>query len=112
MAKKKNLKQKLQEAKKEVESVSTETKSNVKEVISSSENSGMLFHKDNYILMGAGLLIILIGFMLMAGGKHPDPNVFDKEALFSFRRITLAPLLVLIGFAVEGYAILKKPSTK
>jgi hypothetical protein len=111
MAKKKNLKQRLKETKQEVEEVTSE----VKATISTSEKSnassmGMLFHKENYMLMGVGLVLILVGFMLMAGGKHPDPNVFDKEALFSFRRITLAPILVLLGFAVEGYAIFKKPS--
>lgn len=108
MAKKKNLKQKLKEAQKEVEEIKADVKTATP---TSSNNDTMLFNKENYILMGAGLLLILVGFLLMAGGKHPDPAVFDKEALYSFRRITLAPILVLLGFAVEGYAILKKPST-
>jgi hypothetical protein len=73
---------------------------------------GFYFSKDNYIFMGIGLVLIFVGFILMAGGKSADPNVFNGEELYSFRRITLAPILVLLGFAVEGYAILKKPSTK
>ncbi len=112
MAKKKNLKQKLNEASKEVASAQAEVKSTVQSATqTASSSNNMLFHKENYLLMGAGLVLIFIGFLLMAGGKSADPNVFDKDALFSFRRITLAPILVLLGFAVEGYAILKKPST-
>lgn len=68
-----------------------------------------LFDKSNYMLMGLGLVLIIIGYLLMAGGKSPDPNEFDAEALYSFRRITLAPILVLAGFVVEIYAIMKNP---
>lgn len=70
-----------------------------------------LFDRSNYMWMGIGLLCIVIGYMLMAGGKSPDPNVFDDDALYSFRRITLAPIMVLGGFVIEIYAILKKPKT-
>jgi hypothetical protein len=112
MAKKKNLKEKLQNTQKEVNSVMPKTETVVPKTSSVSESSGMLFHKENYVLMGAGIVLILLGFVLMAGGRHPDPNVFDADALYSFRRITLAPILVLLGFAVEGYAILKKPSAQ
>ena len=59
-----------------------------------------------YIAIGAGIL--LIGFLLMAGGKSDDPNVFNPE-VFSFRRITLAPIIVVGGFAFIGWAIMKKP---
>ncbi len=84
-----------------------------KATTSSEKNiEGFYFSKDNYIFMGIGLALIFLGFILMAGGKSADPNVFNGEELYSFRRITLAPILVLLGFAVEGYAILKKPSTK
>jgi hypothetical protein len=54
-------------------------------------------------------LLLIIGFALMVGGKSSDPHVFKYEELYSFRRITLAPVFVLAGFAVEVYAILKKP---
>jgi membrane-bound ClpP family serine protease len=64
--------------------------------------------KENYKLILIGFVIIIIGFLLMIGGGSDDPNVFD-ESIFSFRRITLAPLVVLFGFAFEIYAIMKKP---
>ncbi len=75
------------------------------------QNLPFLFDKQNYILMGVGLAVIILGYILMSGGRSADPNVFDADALYSFRRITLAPVLVLIGLAIEGYAIMKKPST-
>ena len=64
--------------------------------------------KSNFILMGIGLAVIILGFILMAGGKSDDPNVFN-ESMFSFTRITIAPLLVFAGFVFEIYAIMKKP---
>ena len=64
--------------------------------------------KENYILLAIGFVIIIIGFLLMMGGRSEDPNVFNEE-IFSFRRITLAPLVVLFGFLFEIYAIMKKP---
>ena len=56
-----------------------------------------------------GLGIIALGFILMAGGGSDDPNVFD-ESIFSWRRIRLAPTLVLIGFGIQIYAILLNPN--
>ena len=64
--------------------------------------------KENYILLIIGFVIIMIGFLLMMGGKSDDPNVFNPE-IFNFRRITLAPILVLFGFVFEIWAIMKKP---
>lgn len=65
------------------------------------------FGKENYILMLVGLAFIVIGFALMTGGGSDDPAVWDPS-IFSFRRITLAPVLVMIGFGIEIFAILKK----
>jgi hypothetical protein len=56
-----------------------------------------------------GFVIIIVGFLLMVGGKSTDPNIFNEKELFSFRRITIAPIIVLIGFAFEIWAIMKKP---
>ncbi len=67
--------------------------------------------KENYILLIVGFLIIVVGFALMIGGKSDDPNVFNPD-IFSFRRITLAPVIVLFGFAFEIWAIMKKPGGK
>jgi len=64
--------------------------------------------KQNYKLMAIGFAIIVVGFILMAGGRSDNPNVFSGD-IFSFRRITLAPLVVLAGFVFEVYAIMKKP---
>ncbi len=67
-----------------------------------------LFGKRNYIIMLIGLLVIALGFILMAGGGSDDPAVFNEE-IYNFRRIRIAPTLVLIGFAIEIYAILANP---
>ena len=64
--------------------------------------------KENFKYIAIGVGIFVIGFMLMAGGKSLDPNVFNPE-IFSFRRITLAPIIVVGGFAFIGWAIMKKP---
>lgn len=68
----------------------------------------MAFVKQNYMLMIIGVVLIIVGYMLMAGGKSEDPNVFNGDEIFSFRRITLAPIVVLLGYAIEVYAIVKK----
>lgn len=72
------------------------------------DNSGFAFSRINYILLIAGVIIIFIGFLLMVGGGSSDPNVFNPE-IFSERRITVAPIVVLLGFAIEVVAILYKP---
>ncbi|WP_297087017.1 DUF3098 domain-containing protein [uncultured Draconibacterium sp.] len=72
------------------------------------ETGGFALGKENYKLMAIGFAVIVLGFILMAGGGSDDPNVFSED-IFSFRRITLAPILLLIGFAFEIYAIMKKP---
>jgi len=68
-----------------------------------------LFDKENYMWMIAGIALIFIGFLLMSGGKSPNPHEFHAEEIYSFRRITLAPILILMGFGIEVYAIMKKP---
>ena len=67
--------------------------------------------KENYILLMIGFAIIVLGFILMIGGKSEDPTVFNEDEIFSFRRITLAPIIVLAGFIFEIWAIMKKPKT-
>ena len=68
-----------------------------------------MFTKDNYIWMLIGILIIALGMFLMAGGKSSDPNVFNKDEVYSTTRITIAPILIILGLVVEIYAIFKKP---
>lgn len=69
----------------------------------------VLFGKENYKWMVIGLIIIALGFILMAGGKSSDPKVFDTKEVYSATRITIAPLLIIIGFAMEIFAIMRKP---
>lgn len=73
-------------------------------------NQTFLFDKSNYMLMIGGVLLILLGFVLMAGGKSPDPDQFNYDEIYSTTRVTLAPILILLGFALEIYAIMKKPA--
>ena len=70
--------------------------------------SSFIFKKKNYKVMLIGLGVIALGFILMSGGGSDDPNVFNPE-IYNWRRIRLAPALVLIGFGIEVYAILLNP---
>ncbi len=67
-----------------------------------------LFGKDNYVWMAIGLVVLALGFYLMAGGKSDNPNVFNEKEIYSPIRITVAPLLIIIGFIIEIYALMKK----
>lgn len=67
---------------------------------------------DNYKIILAGLAIIVIGFLLMLGGNTDDAGHFKPEEVYSFRRITVAPTVIVIGLIVEIYAIMRKPKTK
>lgn len=78
---------------------------------SKKDNKEFIFKKSNYRIMIIGIAFIVIGFVLMAGGGSDDPNIFSNE-IYNFRRIRLAPTLVLIGFGIQVYAILYKNKTK
>ncbi len=73
------------------------------------KNNAFLFERKNYIFMLIGVALIAFGFILMAGGGSDDPNVFNPD-IYSWRRIRLAPALILIGFGFEVYAILLNPN--
>ncbi|CAM4426355.1 DUF3098 domain-containing protein [Flavobacterium terrigena] len=73
--------------------------------------SEFLFGKENYKILIIGLVVIALGFILMSGGANENPNVFNEE-VFSFRRIRLAPTVVLIGFGITIYSILKKSKSE
>lgn len=81
----------------------------MKETKKPSAPAASLFTKDNYTWMIAGIILVAIGIILMAGGKSDDPNVFKENEVYSVRRITIAPILILLGLGVEVYAIFKKP---
>jgi len=72
------------------------------------KENGFALEAQNYKLLIIGFVIIIIGFILMMGGRAQNPDTFNPE-IFSFRRITLAPLIVLAGFIFEIYAIMKMP---
>ena len=72
------------------------------------KEQGFLFEKVNYKILFVGIAVIAVGFVLMSGGGSDNPAVFNPE-IFSFRRIRLAPTLVLIGFGITIYSILKNP---
>lgn len=75
------------------------------------EQMNFALGRENYKLLAIGFVIIIIGFLLMLGGKTDSPEKFSNE-IFSFRRITLAPIVVLAGFVFEIWAIMKKPKEK
>lgn len=66
------------------------------------------FGKSNYIWMLVGAALIIAGMLLMSGGKSADPDMFNTSEVYGFRRITLAPIVIIAGFIVEIYAIFKK----
>jgi hypothetical protein len=72
------------------------------------EKPAFAFGRINYILMFVGLGFLLLGYILMVGGGSDDPNVFSPS-LFDFQRLTLAPILLVIGFIIEIFAIMKRP---
>ncbi|MDA3822939.1 MAG: DUF3098 domain-containing protein [Bacteroidales bacterium] len=77
----------------------------------STGNENFALGPENYKLLIIGFVIIIVGFLLMIGGKTDDPSVFNEDQIFSFRRITLAPIVVLFGFIFEIWAIMKKPKS-
>jgi hypothetical protein len=68
-----------------------------------------LFTKENYTWMAIGAVIVALGMFLMSGGKNQDPNTFDTKLVYSTTRITVAPILIVLGLLVEIYALFKKP---
>lgn len=71
-------------------------------------NTGFAFGKQNYLFLAVGVVVVIIGFLLMTGGKSDDPSKFN-EAVFSAQRITLAPIVVLLGYVFIIWAIMRRP---
>ena len=72
-------------------------------------STNALFGKENYKWMIIGVVVMAIGFFLMAGGKSSNPNVFNDKDVYSTTRITIAPILIIAGLIIEIFAIMKKP---
>lgn len=78
--------------------------------MSNEKGTPTIFNKDNYLWMLAGIILIALGMFLMSGGKsNAVSTAFDKDAVYSTTRITIAPILILAGLVVEIFAIFKKP---
>ena len=71
--------------------------------------AGELFGKENFKWMLIGVAVLIVGFLLMAGGGSDDPKVFDPSEVYSTRRITIAPIVILIGLMIQIYAIFRQP---
>ncbi len=71
-----------------------------------------LFEKENYTWMIIGVVIIAVGMLVMSGGKNTDADKFDYDVVYSSMRITVAPILILLGLMVEIYAIFKRPKAQ
>jgi hypothetical protein len=93
--------------------ITTENPANIAPQIATDEpvqhDNTFMFEKQNYLYMAAGLMLITIGYILMSGGKSADPNVFNRDEIYSFRRITLAPIIVVAGYIMEIFAIMWIP---
>lgn len=68
-----------------------------------------LFDRDNLLWMAGGAVVMALGFILMAGGKSDDPNVFNPDEVYSTTRITVAPILIIAGLVIEIFAIFRHP---
>ena len=72
------------------------------------EKTNMVLNKKNYLFIILGCVVVILGFVLMSGGGSENPDIFNEEELFSFRRITLAPFLVMLGYGIVLFGIMKK----
>ena len=73
------------------------------------KTTASIFSRENYRWMLIGLVVMTIGMFLLSGGKSTDPNVFNKDAVYSTTRITIAPILIMAGLVIEIFAIFQKP---
>ena len=93
------------------QSAKKETAPATKATAKNPSTGNVLFTKENYIWMAAGVVLIAIGMILMAGGKSDNPGVFNDKEVYSTTRITIAPILILAGLVLEIFAIFRKPKS-
>ena len=72
------------------------------------EADDLIFGKQTFVWIGIGVALMALGMLLMAGGSMPSPDVWDEDLIYAFRRITLAPIVIIAGLGVITYAILRK----
>jgi len=87
----------------------TKTTSLVSKPVKTTAGMGTLFEKTNFKWMLIGVVVMALGFILMAGGKSSDPNTFDQNKVYSTTRITIAPIIILAGLVIEIIAIFRQP---
>jgi hypothetical protein len=92
-----------------IKTTGTTAPSKTAKTVKSSAGMGELFEKTNLRWMLIGVVVMAFGFILMAGGKSSDPNVFDPKQVYSTTRITIAPIIILAGLVIEIIAIFRKP---
>jgi len=78
-------------------------------IVTTRKSASGMFTRDNLLWMIGGGVVMALGYMLMSGGASKDPNVFDYNQVYSTTRITIAPILILIGLAIEIYALFREP---
>lgn len=88
------------------------TTATVKKPVVAKEPLSSLFTKDNYVWMLIGAVVIILGMLVMIGGKNDNPNTFDYSVVYSTMRVTVAPILILAGIMIEVYAIFKNQKEK
>ncbi len=76
------------------------------------KKNGFVFGKENYRILIVGVVLVVLGYVLMIGGGSEDPNQFHADEIFSTRRITVAPIAILLGFMVVLFAIMKKSKSE
>lgn len=104
---------KVKESKKEQELAKKEevSKRAAKRTKKATQPQAIFFDKSNYTFIGIGLLVVIVGLLLMSGGNNPPDN-WDANAIYNWRRITLAPFVIIVGLAVVVYAIFKPTATQ
>ena len=89
--------------------VTKRTTAATKETVVNRTAAAPIFSRENMLLMLAGAVVMGIGYLLMSGGRSADPNVFDPKEVYSTTRITIAPILILLGLVIEIYALFRAP---
>ncbi len=88
------------------------TTTSITEKVAVKQKADLLFDRTNLLWMLAGVGIMILGFILMAGGRSEDPNIFNADEVYSTRRITIAPILVLAGLVVLIVSIFRHPKSR
>jgi hypothetical protein len=95
-------------SKKKIQVVPTKSELSNPSLSTAADSSPLVFGRSNYQYMLLGLFLVVLGLVLMSGGAMPDENTWDPTLIYSWRRITLAPIFIIVGLGIEIFAIFKK----